>query len=73
LIGKPDATFDEVVEATKIACIYDDIMNFKDKFDSVIGEQGITLSGGERQRLSIARAILSKKPFLILDDALFKR
>lgn len=70
LIGKPDATFDEVVEATKIACIYDDIMNFKDKFDSVIGEQGITLSGGERQRLSIARAILSKKPFLILDDAL---
>lgn len=68
-VGKPDATFDEVVEASKVASLYDSIMSFKDKFKTVVGEQGITLSGGEKQRVAIARAILSKKPFLILDDA----
>lgn len=69
-IGNPNATYEEVEYAAKIACIYDDIMNFKDKFQTIVGEQGITLSGGERQRIAIARAILSKRPFLVLDDAL---
>ncbi len=70
LVGRRSATVDEIIEATKIAGIYEDILSFPKGFDTVVGEQGITLSGGERQRVSIARAIMSKRPILILDDSL---
>ena len=69
IIGRPDATSEEVIEATKKARCYDFIMSFPKGFDTVIGEGGASLSGGEKQRLSIARCILKDSPIVILDEA----
>lgn len=69
IIGRPDATREEVIEATKKARCYDLIMSFPEGFDTVIGEGGASLSGGEKQRLSIARCILKDSPIVILDEA----
>ena len=68
--GMPDATQERIEEAARIAQIYDDIMEFPEGMDTVIGEKGITLSGGQRQRIAIARAVLMDPPIFILDDAL---
>lgn len=68
--GNENATESEIIEAAKFAGVYEDIMGFPAKFETVIGERGVTLSGGQKQRLSIARAYLVKSPILILDDAL---
>ena len=67
--GRPDATFEEVVEAAKRAEIYDDILEMPDGFDTYVGERGILLSGGQKQRISIARIFLKNPPILILDEA----
>ena len=67
--GKPDATFEEVVEAARAANAYDFIMNLPDGFKTNIGEKGVRLSGGEKQRISIARAFLKNAPILLLDEA----
>lgn len=69
VIGRPDATREEVIEAAKKARCYDLIMSFPEGFDTVIGEGGASLSGGEKQRLSIARCILKDSPIVILDEA----
>jgi len=61
---------DEIIRAAKTAELYDNIMNFPDKFDSMLGERGVTLSGGQKQRTAIARAIIKKPSILILDDSL---
>ena len=69
-LGKPEATKEEVIQAAKNAAIHDDILAFKDSYDTVIGERGVKLSGGQRQRLSLARALLCDRPILIIDDGL---
>ncbi|MGM0397309.1 MAG: ABC transporter ATP-binding protein [Bacillota bacterium] len=60
----------QIVHASKLAQLYDNIVQFPEKFDTVIGERGVTLSGGQKQRLSIARALVKKPSILILDDSL---
>ena len=67
--GRLDATEDEIVEAAKMAEIYDDIMDMPDGFDTNAGERGQLLSGGQKQRISIARIFLKNPPVLILDEA----
>ncbi|WP_303857436.1 ABC transporter ATP-binding protein [Aminicella lysinilytica] len=67
--GRLDATEEEIVEAAKMAEIYDDIMDMPDGFDTNAGERGQLLSGGQKQRISIARIFLKNPPVLILDEA----
>jgi ATP-binding cassette subfamily B protein len=70
LMANKKASKDEVVRAAKIADIHDTIVNFKDGYDTAVGEKGMSLSGGQKQRVAIARTILSNAPVLIFDDSL---
>ncbi len=68
--GKHDATMDEIMEAAKDACVHENIMDFTEQYETVVGERGVTLSGGQKQRCAIARALLKEASVLILDDSL---
>ena len=68
--GKEKATKTDLENAAKNACIFDDIVSFKDGFNTLLGERGVNLSGGQKQRIAIARAIIKKPKILILDDSL---
>lgn len=67
--GKPDATYEEVVEACKKARCHNFINELEKGYDTIVGEGGCTLSGGEKQRISIARAMLKDAPIILLDEA----
>ena len=67
--GKSDATFEEIIEASKRACCHDFIMSLPDGYQTIIGEGGSSLSGGEKQRISIARALIKDAEIVIFDEA----
>ncbi|MEL0099292.1 MAG: ATP-binding cassette domain-containing protein, partial [Opitutae bacterium] len=69
LYGNVDASDEEVIAACKKANCHDFIINFKDKYQTLVGENGVKLSGGQKQRISIARAILKNSSIILLDEA----
>lgn len=66
---KKENTLDLVVEAAKCSAVHDNIINFPDQYNTIVGERGVTLSGGQKQRVSIARALVKDAKYLILDDS----
>ncbi|HZH67979.1 MAG TPA: ABC transporter ATP-binding protein [Chitinophagales bacterium] len=68
--ANPEIDNETVEEYAKTAVVYDDIMSFPKKFDTIIGERGVMLSGGQKQRISIARALIKDPSVIILDDCL---
>ena len=67
--GVEDATREDIDRAAALADVRDNIVDFKDGYETVLGERGVTVSGGQKQRISIARALLKDAPILILDDS----
>jgi len=69
-LSAPCASDEEVIEVAKKAALHEDVMQLKDGYETIVGENGITLSGGQKQRLSIARTLLKKANIIVFDDSL---
>ncbi len=69
IYANPEASEDEIIQVAKNSFALDFIDKLPDRFDTIIGENGVRLSGGEKQRISIARAMLKKTPIILLDEA----
>lgn len=67
--SEQEMSIDKIHEAAKLSDVYDNIVEFKEGFETVLGERGVTVSGGQKQRISIARALAKDAPILILDDS----
>ena len=67
--AKEDASDEEIYKVAKLSFCEEFILNLPEKFETLIGENGVRLSGGEKQRLSIARAMLKRSPIILLDEA----
>ena len=69
-LARPGVHDEQIIEATTVAAVHDSIERFAHRYDTLVGERGVTLSGGQRQRVAIARALIKDPAVLILDDAL---
>lgn len=70
VFGIPDVPIERILDVTKVAQIYDEIMAFPAQCETIVGERGVILSGGQKQRIAIARALLLNAPIMIFDNAL---
>jgi ATP-binding cassette subfamily B protein len=68
-IDENNATMERIIQAAKTTAIHEDIEKFKDSYNTIIGEKGVTLSGGQKQRIAIARTLLKDPGILIIDDS----
>src|SRR6185312_9365088 len=67
--GRATATFDDIEQAARTACLHEFIVTLPDGYNTLVGERGVKLSGGEKQRISIARAVLKAPRIYIFDEA----